>query len=129
TTNNFSEMQQPLRENRVDAVVTWNLLARLEGLSDADGTQDITFRPMASGQPALNGYVWIPRGAPHPVLAQMFIGWRLNEAGQFPVASWGISKPAWGEYHEGLLGDAYAQGIPEWLRPNYFQLYPSVADI
>ncbi len=129
TTNDFSEMQQLLREDRIDAAVTWNLLARLEGLSGADGTQDMTFRPMASGQPALNGYAWIPKGAPHPVLAQMFIGWRLNEAGQFPSEAWGISNAAWGEYHEGLLGSAYEQSIPEWVRANYFQFYPTLEQV
>ena len=105
------------------------MLARLEGMSGADGTDDIVFRPMASGQPALNGYAWIPRGAAHPVLAQLYTGWRLSDAGQLPNEAWDISKPRVGEYHEGLLGESYTVAIPEWLQPTYFNYYPHVTDI
>ncbi len=128
-TDNFSEMQALLRENRIDAAVTWNLLARLERFSDADGTQEIVFRPMRSGQPALNGYAWIPKNATHPVLAQLFIQWRTSDAGQLPNDAWEISKPAWGEYHEGLLGESYTSALPQWVREDYFQVYPSVNDL
>jgi spermidine/putrescine-binding protein len=129
TTSNFSEMQELLRGERIDVAVAWNLLARLEGFSGADGTQDIVFHPMSSGQPAINGYAWIPKGAPHPVLAQLFINWRLSDQGQLPGDAWDISKAAWGEYHEGLLGASYEAAIPEWTKENYFQVYPSVADM
>ncbi len=128
-TDNFSEMQALLRENRIDAAVTWNLLARLERFSAADGTQDIVFRPMRSGHAAVNGYAWIPKNSPHPVLAQLFINWRLSDDGQLPGDAWEISKPAWVEYHEGLLGESYAAAIPEAMRENYFQVYPSVQDM
>jgi spermidine/putrescine-binding protein len=128
-TNDFSEMQALLREDRIDAAVTWNLLARLEGLSGADGTQDITFRPMAPGQPALNGYAWIPKRAQHPVLAQLFIQWRLSDDAQLPGQAWELSPVEWGEYHEGLLGESYQPAIPEWLIERYSQFYPSPAEI
>lgn len=128
-TNNFSEMQELLRGDRIDAAVTWNLLARLERFSGADGTQDIVFRPMSSGQPAMNGYAWIPKGAPHPVLAQLFINWRLSDDGQLPGDGWDISETAWGDYHEGLLGVSYEAAIPVWAKENYFQVYPTVADM
>jgi spermidine/putrescine-binding protein len=128
-TDDFSEMQQLLRENRIDAAVTWNLLARLEGLSNADGTQDITFRPMAPGQPALNGYAWIPTHSAHPVLAQLFIQWRLSDDAQLPGAAWNLTPVEWGEYHEGLLGDSYQAALPQWLAERYGQFYPSPAEI
>lgn len=128
-TNDFGEMQTLLREDRIDAAVGWNLLARLERYSRADGTQDISFRAMRSGQPALNGYAWIPKNAPHPVLAQLFINWRLGDDGQFPNAQWNISETAWGEYHEGLLGESSQDAIPEKLRASYFEMYPSVEEL
>lgn len=128
-TNNLNELQQLLRENRIDVAVSWNLLARLERFSDAAGTQDIAYRPMASGQPALNGYAWIPRGTAHPALAQLFINWRLSRDGQLPGEAWGISNLAWGEYHEGLLGASYADAIPATFKENYFSIYPTVEQI
>jgi spermidine/putrescine-binding protein len=128
-TDDFSEMQELLRENRIDAAVTWNLLARLEGLANEDTTQDLMFRPMAPGQPALNGYAWIPNNAAHPVLAQLFIRWRLTDDAQLPGESWGLTPIEWGEYHEGLLGESYRAAIPEWIAHRYEQLYPSPAQI
>ncbi len=128
-TNDFAEMQQLLREKKIDVAVAWNMLARLEGLSGADWTDDIMFRPLKSGQPALNGYAWIPKGAPHPALAQLWVNWRLSDAGQFPNAAWDISKQAWGEYQEGLLGESYVRAIPQWLQENYFKVYPTVNDL
>lgn len=124
-TSNLNQQQQLLRENRVDVAVNWNLLARLEGFSGAAGTEDIRFRPMTSGQPALNGYAWIPQGTPHPVLAQLWLNWRLSDAAQLPDDTWQLSKPAWGEYHEGLLGASYQQNIPVWLSSTYNNYYPT----
>lgn len=128
-TSDLNFQQQLLRENRVDAAVGWNLLARLEGLSEQEGTQDIVFRPMTSGQLAMNGYAWVPKGAPHPVLAQLWINWRLSDDGQLPGEAWGLSKRAWGEYHEGLPGASYEASIPEWLKAEYGRYYPSVSDM
>lgn len=128
-TNNFSEIQELLRENQVDAAVTWNLLARLERYSGADGTGDIVFMPMTSGQPAINGYAWIPQGAAHPVLAQLFIQWRLSDAAQLPGAAWNISNVAWGEYHEGVLQTTNGIEIPDAVRGPYEAVYPSPDEI
>lgn len=124
-TANMGEIQQLLRADRVDAAVTWNLLARLEGVSGADGTSDITYRPMASGQPAVNGYLWVPRGAAHPLLAQLFIQWRLSDDGQLPGDAWQLPPNAWVEYNEGLLGPSYASAIPAWLQADYSKYYPA----
>ena len=43
-----------------------------------------------------NGYLWIPKNAPHPVLAQIFINWRLAKDVQFPNA-WPINHGQWSE--------------------------------
>lgn len=128
-TNNFSEIQELLRENKIDAAVTWNLLARLERYSGADGTGDIVYTPMTSGQPSINGYAWIPKGAAHPVLAQLFIQWRLSDDAQFPGKGWDLSNVAWGEYHEGVLQDTYGVEIPEPVRGPYEAVYPSPKEI
>ena len=48
-----------------------------------------------------NGYLWIPKKAPHPVLAQIFINWRLSPEVQFPNA-WPIDHGQWSELSEGL---------------------------
>lgn len=127
-TNNFSEIQELLRENRIDAAVTWNLLARLERYSGADGTGDIVFVPMTSGQPAINGYAWIPKGASHPVLAQLFVQWRLSDAAQFPDEAWDLSNVEWGEYHEGPLSSAGVE-VPQPVRGAYESVYPSPEEI
>lgn len=123
------ELQQLLRAGTIDVGGFWNSLARLEGLSGAEGTKDTTYRPMASGQAAINGFMWIPKKAPHPLLAQLFIDWRLSDDGQFPGDAWGIPHNAWAEYNEGLMGASYEQDIPEWIKGDYFKYYPSLADI
>src|SRR5581483_2201067 len=128
-TSDLNEMQEQLRENRADVAVGWNLLARREGLFDPTGAQDLAFRAMSSGQPAINGYLWVPKSAPHPLLAQLFIEWRLSDDGQLPGEAWDLAKPAWGEYHEGLLGASYENSIPAWLRADYNRYYPSLAEI
>ena len=40
--------------------------------------------------------MWIPKDAPHPVLAQIFIDWRLSDEVQFPAGQLG--------YHARRLG-------------------------
>lgn len=128
-TNNFSEIQELLRENQIDAAVTWNLLARLERYSGADGTGDIVYQPMTSGQSAINGYTWIPQGAAHPVLAQLFIQWRLSDEALLPGEGWNLSNVAWGEYHEGMLREGFEGEIPQAVRGPYEALYPSLEEI
>jgi spermidine/putrescine-binding protein len=128
-TTDSAEMQQLLRAGDIDVAGFWNSLARLEGLSGADGTKDTTYIPMASGQPAVNGYMWVPKGAPHPILAQLFIDWRLSDDGQFPGDAWGIPHNAWAEYNEGLLGDSYTKDIPSWIANDYYKYYPKLEDI
>lgn len=101
----------------------------------ARGRADATFATARSGQPMINGYLWIPRGVRHPVLAQLFVDWRLSNDGQLPGDTWELSAAAWLQYHEGLLGPSYAAAIPDWLasdeghnwlaRTAYFDHYPT----
>jgi spermidine/putrescine-binding protein len=128
-TTDSAEMQQLLRSGDIDVAGFWNSLSRLEALSGADGTKDTTYMPMASGQAAVNGFMWVPKGAPHPVLAQLFIDWRLSDDGQLPGDAWGIPNNAWAEYVEGLMGPSYEQAIPAWIKPDFNKFYPPLADI
>jgi spermidine/putrescine-binding protein len=121
-TTDSAEMQQLLRSGAVDAVGFWNSLARLEYLN---GQKDTRFLIAESGQYLANGYMWIPKNAPHPLLAQIFIDWRLSDDGQFPSEGWAIEKGPWAELNEGLLGPSYEKNIPEWFQEDYFNYYPT----
>ena len=91
-------MQQLLRAGVVDAVGFWNSLARMEFLN---GQTNTAFMIAKSGQYLANGYMWIPKGTPHPVLAQIFVNWRLSDEAQFPPESWGLEPGPWAELNEG----------------------------
>ncbi|MFN8590789.1 MAG: PotD/PotF family extracellular solute-binding protein [Thermomicrobiales bacterium] len=125
-TTDSATMQQFLRAGVVDAVGFWNSLARMEFLS---GQQNTAFMIAASGQYLVNGYMWITKGTPHPVLAQVFVDWRLSDEVQFPPDSWGLEHGPWAELNEGILGDSYADLIPEWFAADYFTYYPTVEQL
>ena len=125
TTDNAT-MQQLLRNGVVDAVGFWNSLARMEFLS---GQTNTAFMIAESGQYLANGYMWIPKGAPHPVLAQIFINWRLSDEVQFPAESWGLEPGPWAELNEGIIGETYAELVPEWFAEDYFSYYPTVEQL
>jgi hypothetical protein len=73
--------------------------------------------------------MWIPKGAPHPVLAQIFINWRLSPEVQFPN-DWTMEHGPWAELQEGFLGPGYNEAlIPEWLGENYYTYYPTPQQI
>jgi spermidine/putrescine-binding protein len=125
-TTDPATMQQLLRAGVVDAVGFWNSLARMEFLN---GQPNTAFMIAKSGQYLANGYVWIPKGAPHPVLAQVFVNWRLSDDVQFPPDSWGLEHGPWAELNEGILGESYEGLIPEWFAADYFNYYPTVAQL
>jgi spermidine/putrescine-binding protein len=124
-TTDSATMQQLLRSGVVDAVGFWNSLGRMEFLS---GQQNTAFMLAKSGQYLVNGYMWIPKGAPHPVLAQIFIDWRLSDEVQFPPDSWGLEHGPWAELQEGILGESYADLVPEWFA-EYFNYYPTIEQL
>jgi spermidine/putrescine-binding protein len=125
-TTDSAEMQQLLRSGAADAVAFWNSLARLEFLS---GNTDAALLVPASGVFPVNGYLWIPKGAPHPVLAQVFINWRISPEVQFPNA-WEIEHGPWAELHEGPLGPAYSDDlIPDWFKADYHTYFPTLGQV
>ena len=73
-------MQQLFESGAIDAFSFWNAIARLEYFG---GHKDAALLVPSTIYPA-NGYLWIPKNAPHPVLAQVFINWRLSPDVQFP---------------------------------------------
>jgi spermidine/putrescine-binding protein len=121
-TTDSATMQQLLRAGVVDAVGFWNSLARMEFLS---GQSNTALMIAKSGQYLANGYMWIPKGAPHPVLAQIFVDWRLSDDVQFPAESWGLEHGPWAELQEGILGESYADLVPDWFKDDYFSYYPT----
>jgi spermidine/putrescine-binding protein len=123
-TTDSSEMQQLLRSGAADAVGFWNSLARLEFFN---GYTDTALLLPKSIYPA-NGYLWIPKGAPHPVLAQIFINWRLRPDVQFPN-SWPIEHGPWSELSEGFLGPDYVTHVPDWFAKDYFTYFPTLDQI
>ena len=125
-TTDQATMQQLLRNGVVDAVGFWNSLARMEFLN---GEENTAFMIAESGQYLANGYMWIPKGAQHPVLAQIFINWRLSDEVQFPAESWGLEPGPWAELNEGIIGESYAELVPEWFVEDYFSYYPTVEQL
>ncbi len=119
-------IQQLMRNGVVDAALFWNSLARMEFLG---GETDTAFMIAESGQYLANGYMWIPKNAPHPVLAQIFVNWRLSDEAQFPPESWGLEHGPWAELNEGLLGPSYEGLIPEWFADEYFNYYPTIEQL
>jgi spermidine/putrescine-binding protein len=124
-TTDSAEMQQLLRSGAADAVAFWNSLARLEYFSGEN--PDATLLLPETIFPA-NGYLWIPKGAQHPVLAQIFINWRLSPEVQFPN-DWPIEHNAWSELSEGFLGPEYESHIPDWFEEDYFTYFPTLDQI
>jgi spermidine/putrescine-binding protein len=124
-TTDSAEMQQLLRSEAAWAVGFWNSLARLEYLS---GYENTVFMIAESGQYLVNGYLWIPKNARHPILAQIFCNWRLSDSAQFPN-DWGIEKGPWAELQEGLLGPSYEKDIPDWFKDQYYTYYPKLEQL
>jgi spermidine/putrescine-binding protein len=123
-TTDSSEMQQLLRSGDAWAVGFWNSLARLEYFN---GNTDAALLLPKTIYPA-NGYLWMPKGAAHPVLAQLFMNWRLAKDVQFPNA-WPIEHGPWAELSEGFLGEAYVDQVPDWFKADYGNYYPTLDQI
>ncbi len=117
-------LQQLFETGAVDAFAFWNATARLEYLGGH--TEAALLQPQAIFP--VNGYLWIPKGAPHPVLAETFINWRVAPDVQFPNA-WPIDHGPWAELSEGFLGQSYTTLVPDWFKTDYAKYYPSLADI
>jgi spermidine/putrescine-binding protein len=123
-TSTESELQQLMDSGTADAEVFWNGQTRLEYFS---GNKDVAQVVPAALFP-INGYVWIPKKAPHPVLAQVFINWRLAPEVQFPN-DWPIEHGPWTQFSEGFLGDSYVSHIPDWFKDDYYKNYLTIDQI
>ena len=119
-TSDSSEMQQLLRQRRRRRGRRSGTASLGSNTSAARRTRPCSCRPTV--YPA-NGYLWIPKGAPHPVLAQIFINWRLCKDVQFPNA-WPIEHGPWSELSEGFLGPDYVDQVPDWFKADYCQVLP-----
>ena len=108
----------------IDAVGFWNSLARLEYLG---GHKEAALLVPPTIYPA-NGYLWVPKGAQHPVLAQIFMNWRLAKDVQFPN-TWPIDHGQWSELSEGFLGPDYVDQVPDWFKADYFTYFPTLDQI
>ncbi|HQY30941.1 MAG TPA: hypothetical protein PK691_06630, partial [Thermomicrobiales bacterium] len=80
-TNDLTEATSLFTSGAIDAFVYWNGVARelwAEGMTSA--------RPLMPtlGQYPFNGVLWIPVQPQHPILAQIFIDWRLSVETQLP---------------------------------------------
>ena len=116
--------QQLFESGAVDAVGFWNSLARLEYLG---GHKEAALLVPPAIYP-INGYLWIPKNAPHPVLAQIFMNWRLAKDVQFPNA-WPIDHGQWSELSEGFLGPDYTGLVPDWFKTDYNTYFPTLDQI
>jgi spermidine/putrescine-binding protein len=123
-TTDQATIQQLFESGAIDAFAFWNSTARLEFLN---GNKDATLLVPKTIYPA-NGYLWIPKNAPHPVLAQIFINWRLDPSVQFPN-DWPINHGQWSELSEGFLGPSYVSLVPDWFKSDYATYYPSLDQI
>jgi ABC-type Fe3+ transport system substrate-binding protein len=123
-TSTESELLQLMDSGTADAEVFWNGQTRLEYFS---GNKDVSQVVPAALFP-INGYVWIPKKAPHPVLAQVFINWRLAPEVQFPN-DWNIEHGPWTQLSEGFLGDSYVSHVPDWFKSDYYNNYLTIDQI
>ena len=134
-TTDSAEMQQLLRSGAAQAVCFWNSLARLEQLSGQPGTDKTVFTLPSTGTPVINGYAWIPKNSPHPLLAQLFINWRISSDGLIPTdkwpsapgagpMDWQANKGAWAEIFEGVLYADQEKDVPAWFQESYKKFYP-----
>jgi len=131
-TTDSAEMQRLLRSGAADAVCFWDSLTRLEWLSGQPGTDKTVFTLPTTGTPVINGYAWIPKNAPHPLLAQLFINWRISTDGQIPSDKWPINwqenKGAFSEIMEGVLYADQEKAVPDWYQDAYKKFYPPFKD-
>lgn len=123
-TSDQPTLQQLFESGATDAFAFWNSTARLEYFN---GNTNATLLVPQTIFPA-NGYLWIPKNAPHPVLAQVFINWRLSKEVQFPN-SWPINHGQWSELSEGFLGPEYVPLVPDWFAKDYFSYFPTLDQI
>ena len=137
TTSDSAEMQRLLRSGAALACCFWNSLGRLEQLSGEPGTDKTVYTLPTTGVPVINGYMWIPKAAPHPLLAQLFLNWRISNDGMVPGDKWPSAPGAgpmnwqenqgpWSEIFEGVLYADQEKGRPVLVRGVVQEVLPAV---
>ncbi len=117
------DAESALLQGQVDVVIQWTAFARRLSRSTLPTARSLLAR---KGLYPFNDQLWMPIGAAHPILAQLYIDWRMSDAVQFPdLAEWGMTEADWLTFHQGLLGKSYEAAIPEWIAADYFDLYPT----
>jgi spermidine/putrescine-binding protein len=120
-TSDYAEITELLESGVVDAAAFWDGINRAAGFK---GHPEITLLVPEVAY-SVNGYMWVPKNAAHPVLAQIWINWRLSPEVQLPNDWPGISHADWAIWHYGLLGPSYASSVPEWYT-TYSTDYPTL---
>lgn len=121
-TSDYAEITQLLESGAVDAAAFWTGISRAERWK---GRPEFTLLipPITY---SINGYMWVPKNAPHPILAQIWINWRLSPEVQFPNDWPGITPGDWSLWNEGMLGPSYASSVPDWYAATYSTDYPTI---
>jgi hypothetical protein len=119
-----SELSSLIESGTAEAEVYWNGQSRLEYFGGHTNIANV----VPSALYPINGYLWIPKGAPHPVLAQIFNNWRISPEVQFPN-TWNMGHGPWAELSEGLLGPDYVSHIPDWFQKDYYTYYLTLDQI
>jgi spermidine/putrescine-binding protein len=123
-TTTQSELSSLIESGQAEAEVYWNGQSRLEYFGGHTNIGQV----VPTALYPINGYLWIPKGAPHPVLAQIFENWRLAPDVQFPN-TWNMGHGPWAELSEGLLGPDYVSHIPDWFQKDYYTYYLTLDQI
>jgi len=94
---------------------------------------------MKNWEPVDKRYLWIPKGSPHPLLAQLFLNWRISSDGLIPgdkwpsapgagPMNWQDNQGAWSEIFEGVLYAGQEKDVPAWFADAYKRFYPPFSD-
>ena len=76
-----------------------------------------------------NGYLWIPKNAPHPVLAQIFMNWRLDRRTSSSRTPGRSTTASGASCREGFLGPDYVDLVPDWFKADYVTYFPTLDQI
>ena len=122
-TNDLTETIEMFTSGEVDAVVHWSDFGRH---AFANGMTTARTLITVLGQYPFNGMLWIPKHPASPILAQLYINWRLADPVQFPDATaWDIDQATWFDLHQGILGKTYQSLPPGPLGDTYWNFYPT----
>ncbi len=124
-TSSESDIYPMLERGTVWAALYWTCIGHVEYGAGRPWIKNLI---PPSGMIPLNGWAWIPKNVAHPILAQLAVDYLLSPRHQFPnLEKWSkvLDKGTWMIIHEGLLGPAYEQYIPDWFKADYYKVFPT----